>query len=578
MKIPLFILLLFSTISVFSQSSKFFSDSEYQNLQEKVRIYTSSNIDSAFVFANQIEKTSDYLQKSFALGAKSYLYQLKGDSLMSKKLYKQSLTYFDQAPNSTEKIKNHAYLLNYGGLAEWKRGNLDLALKAYFYGKKLSLQIKDVAQVVKFNNNIASIYSNIGNFKLAIVTSRESDDLINKNTGIYTLEKLNRTKSFTNYNLGSFYENLYFLNVKNSILIDSAEYFYKQTIIYSKEFDVNNTNAKMNLGSLYKYKKKFKKAEQIYLGLLKSNNNYLSMDNFAYLNLNLGELYFDNKKIEESLVCFQKVDSVRVVQKTNNVIFNLSNYYLAKIYTSKNENEKALENSKIYLENFEKSELKLNDERLAVNYDISKVVFKKEMIAIQQKTKNKVLVNKFLKYGLIIIFVLIVFFLIWNINQKKKANEKVDKLIKEFKIQNSLNKTENLDLTRKEKVTLNLDEEKEKEIVKKLKDLEVKLVFLNQDYTQQFVAKKIKTNTTYLSYIVNKHYHKSFSEYANELKVNYVINQLITNSTYRKYSTQAIAESAGFKNATSFTKSFSKRTGVSPVQFAKKIDETKTTD
>jgi YesN/AraC family two-component response regulator len=86
------------------------------------------------------------------------------------------------------------------------------------------------------------------------------------------------------------------------------------------------------------------------------------------------------------------------------------------------------------------------------------------------------------------------------------------------------------------------------------------------------VAKKIKTNTAYLSYVVNKRLGKSFSEYANELKLNYVINQLITNPTYRKYSTQAIAESAGFKKANSFTISFKKRTGLTPVQFAEKIE------
>jgi len=47
---------------------------------------------------------------------------------------------------------------------------------------------------------------------------------------------------------------------------------------------------------------------------------------------------------------------------------------------------------------------------------------------------------------------------------------------------------------------------------------------------------------------------------------------MIETSIYRKYSTQAIAESVGFKNAVSFTKSFSKRTGVSPTQFAKRLD------
>jgi YesN/AraC family two-component response regulator len=102
--------------------------------------------------------------------------------------------------------------------------------------------------------------------------------------------------------------------------------------------------------------------------------------------------------------------------------------------------------------------------------------------------------------------------------------------------------------------------------------LEQKKYFLSKEFNQQNVAKKIKTNTTYLSHIVNTNFNKSFSEYANELKINYVIDELLNNPVYRKYSTQAIAESVGFKNAISFTKSFKKRAGVSPTQFIHKIE------
>ena len=107
----------------------------------------------------------------------------------------------------------------------------------------------------------------------------------------------------------------------------------------------------------------------------------------------------------------------------------------------------------------------------------------------------------------------------------------------------------------------------------KLIQLEKANYFLREDFNLQSTAKKIKTNTTYLSYVVNKRFEKSFSEYSNELKINYAIEQMITNATFRKYSTQAIAETVGFKNAVSFAKSFNKRTGVTPVQFIKKIEK-----
>jgi AraC-like DNA-binding protein len=118
-----------------------------------------------------------------------------------------------------------------------------------------------------------------------------------------------------------------------------------------------------------------------------------------------------------------------------------------------------------------------------------------------------------------------------------------------------------------------ISSDNEKEILDGLNNLIKKKLYLKADFTQQTAAKKIKTNTTYLSLIVNKHYKKSFSNYLNELRINYVVNEITINSKYREYTTQAIAESAGFKNADSFTTSFKKKMGVTPFQFIKDIKE-----
>ncbi|VXC10853.1 conserved hypothetical protein [Flavobacterium sp. 9AF] len=152
--------------------------------------------------------------------------------------------------------------------------------------------------------------------------------------------------------------------------------------------------------------------------------------------------------------------------------------------------------------------------------------------------------------------------------EKNKANQKVEKLLNEFKANKTIDSSFNMDHK------MVIDDDKEKEILEKLKTLIDNKYFLSQDFNQQNVAKKIKTNTTYLSQIVNKNFKKTFREYSNELKINYAIQELINNPTYRKYSTQAIAESVGFKNNVSFTKSFKKRAGVSPAQFIIKINST----
>jgi len=87
------------------------------------------------------------------------------------------------------------------------------------------------------------------------------------------------------------------------------------------------------------------------------------------------------------------------------------------------------------------------------------------------------------------------------------------------------------------------------------------------------MAKKLKTNTSYLSKIINNHLDKSFSIYINELRINYAILELKNNKRLRQYSVKAIAEDMGYKNADAFSRYFRAATGISPSVYIKKIDK-----
>ena len=65
----------------------------------------------------------------------------------------------------------------------------------------------------------------------------------------------------------------------------------------------------------------------------------------------------------------------------------------------------------------------------------------------------------------------------------------------------------------------------------------------------------------------------SFNDYTNELRINYIIEALSNNKKVRSYTTQAIGELAGYKNAKSFTRIFKKHVGITPYQFIEKIDK-----
>jgi len=569
----------------FSQQTKELTEQEYLLLQDKIRLNLNANRDSAAVYANEMAKSGNYKHLAFANVAQAYLLQLKDNTVKSKEKYDQAFKYLEKMPDSKDKDQLKAYLYNYGGLIEGARGNYSKALENYQAGMKISTNIGDIIQIVKFKSNIAFINEAIGNYQLAIKNLKQLNTFIDNNESYFTKQQFNTVKSSNNLTLAASYEGWYMKNQSPMYLLDSAAYFYKKTVSYSQNLPINNIKAKISLGNVYYMKNDYKNAEKTYYNIVfYAKQNNLKRE-YKIANYNLGNLYYETKKYDKALVFFKKVDSISEIDNLRDESFLKSNYYQAKIYNIYKEPQEAFKHSKIYLDNYEKSEAKLNNEALEVNYKLGTDDLSDEMVTIQKKYENDVLLNKALKVFYVLLVVGIVFLLIKNIIDKNKAHKKMNALIEEFKANlekksiaeaaeieeiEQVPDLEEISL-KKENVALSIDEAKENKIVEKLLALESKLEYLNADFTLPYVAKKIKTNTTYLSYVVNKRFGKSFGEYSNELKINYVINEMITNHMYRKYSTQAIAESVGFKNAVSFAKSFRKRTGVSPAQFANNI-------
>ncbi|WP_337968164.1 AraC family transcriptional regulator [uncultured Flavobacterium sp.] len=587
MRLIISFLLFFVLNAAFSQKNAI-TEKEYLILQDKIRLNFNANVDSAVVYANQMAKSNDFRHKAFANGSLAFSLQLKGKTKESQEKYKLAIGYLSKIPSSRDKTQLESYILNFGGLAEWKRGNFSEAIEQYQKGMKLSVQIGDIMQIIKFKMNTSVINEAVGNYQLAIKNMRQLDIFIDKNESLFTKEDFLNRKSNISVNLGSSYESYFVKNQKKRFLLDSAEYFYKKAITYSKNNPYTKITSKLSLGNVYNWKNDYKNAEKAYYDVVFLSQQNDRQDLLCFANYNLGDIYFSTKKYDKALVFFKKCDSIAAITNINQLDYLKSNYYQAKIYNILKRPELAYKHSKIYLDNYEEFETKLNDEALEVNYKQGVGNLTDEMVTIEKKYKNDVFLNRGLKVFYVLVFVVIVFLLIKNIRDKNKAHKKMNALIEEFKAniekrnnpefeQKEVEVVEELVLEpeevhlKKENVNLSIDEAKENKIVEKLLALESKLEYLNADFTLPYVAKKIKTNTTYLSYVVNKRFGKSFGEYSNELKINYVINEMITNHMYRKYSTQAIAESVGFKNAVSFAKSFRKRTGVSPAQFASNI-------
>jgi tetratricopeptide (TPR) repeat protein len=522
-----YFVLLFFPLIIFSQEKSVLSNSQYVLLQEKVKLQIKNNLDSAFYYSNEIERSNNDLHKIFAKSYKSYYFQLKGDTLLSNSEMKEASLLLSRQKSGVEKDRLLAHVYNLSGIIFKKRGRFSNALEQYKRGKIISNRLNDQKQLIKFNNNIASINSEIGNFSHSIESLKENNEIVDKIEYLYTKPEYLSTKSLINYSLANNFEKLY-LKGHHTKYLDSAFRYLKKTLLYTDSFTSFKIRVNIDLGTIEKIKNNLEEAEKYY-----NSANIISKDGeFVYerciSKYNLGDLYYLQKKYNQALICFKEVDSLHSGSNLNVEEYILSNYYQAKIYNILGDNDKVIHHSNISRQGYIENQKNKIQESLKINHEINGEQIISEVATLKKNAEFKNAMTVTIWVILSICFIGLIVFLIKAIRQKKKANIKVEELLKEFEGREEERQT-------KPTPNLSIDDEKEREILEKLLLLQESKYFLNINFNQQNVAKKIKTNTTYLSYVVNKNYKKSFSEYSNELKINYAIQELIDNPVYRKY-------------------------------------------
>ena len=100
--------------------------------------------------------------------------------------------------------------------------------------------------------------------------------------------------------------------------------------------------------------------------------------------------------------------------------------------------------------------------------------------------------------------------------------------------------------------------------------IEKEEIFKQPDITLSKLAKKLKTNTTYLSSIINNRFEGSFKSVINHYRINEARRLLIL-PEYSNFSIEGIAEEVGYKSRSSFYHSFKKVTGLTPTQYIENI-------
>jgi AraC-like DNA-binding protein len=290
--------------------------------------------------------------------------------------------------------------------------------------------------------------------------------------------------------------------------------------------------------------------------------------NLAYAYFYLGKMYLTTKNTKLGINFLKKVDSVSL--KVNYLFPEIrATYEILIDHYKKKEN---LQQQLVYVKRLLHLDSIIHDKelyltkRISEDYNTPRLIANKEQIITTLQKKEQNYVNSIL-VAIAIIF-LISGFLVYYYLQKKRYKKRFEALLQsqETKAKHTI-----IDVSDRKKEELHIPEDIVTAVLENLANFKKKNEFLSSDITLQKLAKRLKTNHSYLSKIINVYEGKSFNSFVNDLRIEYTVNRLQNDSVFRKYTIDAIAEESGFRNTRTFTRAFQRKTNLNPSYFIKNL-------
>lgn len=490
----------------------------------------------------------------------------KGFDLYSSEDYNKSLQVYDKALKISKELKNdslESIIHTLKGHIHLRNGKNKDALQEYTKGLEFAEFTEHKELEVKANAGL-----------------------------IVILRRMNRSEKALNIALGTLKiipeTNMYRKGAHVSILVLSSEVYlareeYDSTLFYvekaleiSKELSYKEAILDLYIkkGMVYYHKKRYD-ASLDYLLKAKNILNTQEINNKAFPIINttyyIASCYYEQGLYDEAIHILE--DGITNFEETD--FFKppaiRAHLLLANCYNEKKEFEKGSFWQNKYME--------LNDAYQKDKDQTIDIIHDKETNQLQQKITDLENDKRQAKTRLLIFLFVISLALVtlsYSYIKKQKSNTIVfQNLMQEInQLESTKKQTAVQEKTKKEIV---IDDQKIKEIIKGIEKLERQEYFLKSDCSLRTMAKKLKTNATYLSQTINQYKEKSFTEYINDLRITYVLKRLQEDTKFRSYAIQSIASEIGYKSSYSLVKHFKAKTGINPSYYIKSLNKQETT-
>ena len=353
---------------------------------------------------------------------------------------------------------------------------------------------------------------------------------------------------------------------------DSALYYSKKGFKISQSIHDKSGESffQHDFGVAYYLKKDYAQALQ-YLDTAKTY--IISLKNDERLSetlFNIGRCYYKLEQYEDAIDQFKEVTTIiNQAEKLDSKGFDP--IYLEDMYDLFSKCYLAIGNTS-QSQMYEEERNQINKIKNKKNNEIAKALHESEFNIHNDFIKTVLAANEQLLSRYKGILIIIGFLCVVSIALLfyYKSEAKKNKLIFE-KLTQAQEQKEAQVAEKPKEITIN--DAKVEQVLKRLEKIETQAYFLESSCSLANMAKKTKTNTTYLTQILKQYKEKTFYEYLNELRINYTIDRLNTDSQFRKYAIKHIALEVGYKSPESFTKHFKKATGINPSYYIKELEK-----
>ncbi len=524
---------------------------DYEKLSEnfqEIRKDTLLYKKYANAYVSKAKKQGDIIKQSDGL----YLLGLISDE-------PSAIKYGDSIINLTEAVQNYIYparahLLkarNFGRIRLYSKA-LDELIQADHYATKS----KNLDQKNRVNFFIGILKINLG----------ELEDSLNryKSTLDYFEKKNESNKKYRRDYLKSLFAvNNGYVRLKN---YDSAYYYMKKGMHLSLKFNdsVYYGYFLLSSGLINHHQKKYQASIDSLNKFKLLFSNIIKDKNVAIADLYLGKTYYEQNDLEKSIFFLDKVDSIPPARMRS--CYEL----LLKIYKEKKDAKKQVEyiDKILGLDSVINKDFKYLYKNIEKEYSTPNLIIEKEKIINSLRENKKT--NHTLIIFLVVLLLIITSILFYN-NRKRKIYKQ--RFLKFYNKHEVISKEQKVEKEKQNSEDIGIPEELIDSILEKLEVFEKNKGYLNAGLTITELAKNFNTNSRYLSKVVNIFKEKSFSNYINDLRIEYVIEELKQNRKFRKYTIKAIAHDIGFKSTEVFSKLFYKKTGIYPSFFLKQLEK-----